>query len=91
MDDAFGKIPGRPDHPDFWKLSQIVLRTDGRLEADPDAFRSTVSSVIDLESLTYFARQRVMRLFPGQPERSTIALMSLYMDAFIMGAEFDHE
>ena len=33
LDNPFNRPPNAPDGPDFWKLSSVVLKSDGRIEA----------------------------------------------------------
>jgi hypothetical protein len=56
-------FPGRPEHGDFWRLSDFVLRLDGATE--DIAGRSGYEEVlddrlkgIDRESVVYMAQQR---------------------------------
>jgi hypothetical protein len=89
MDDAFGEFPDRPDHPDFWKMSSAVLRLDGRMhdgDGSTQAFVDTVNEYADIESLTYLAKQRVLRL--NAPDHLKPLLMTIYLDAFITGCEY---
>jgi hypothetical protein len=73
MDEVFGKRPGRPDHPDFWRISEVFLANDGAIEsarndtAREDEWVRRTSSVVDIESVTYMAQQRALRAFglPG--------------------------
>lgn len=66
MDDVFGKRPGRVDHPDFWRISEILLRHDGALEKLPAeereaAWKGLVAEHVDLDSVMYVATQRTLR------------------------------
>lgn len=64
-------FPDRPAHPDFARLSEIILQLDATLEEagekklDEDAmakvFRDLVSQNIDQDSIMYLAQQRAMR------------------------------
>lgn len=96
----FEGFPGRPDHPDFWKLSDIVLMHDGRMEdaSTPreaaDAVEKIVAQFIDPSSLTYMALQRALRNFGFETKQDLIdnqdliaRSMALYLDAFAVGAE----
>lgn len=94
-DDVFGQNPNRPAHPDFWRLSEIVLANDGRVEEAFDqekAWKDTVADVVDVESIVYMASQRVMLMMgPPQPGNVTdhATLTALYIDAFLTGALFE--
>lgn len=106
VNDIFGNMPARPNHPDFWRLSSIVLKYDTRIQAAPDddskeaVWRDNVVRWVDENSLVYMASQRAMRAL-GLETRGDIAnnldLMircsTLYQEAFQFGAEFatEHE
>lgn len=91
----------RPDHPDFWKLSDIVLRLDGSLEGAGGAdeqeaiWRRELERHVDVDSLGYMATQRAFRVlgivtardFMARKEE-VIPMLQVYMDAFIMGCNF---
>lgn len=90
--------PGRPQHPDFMKLSGIVLKHDGPT-SDPVtkaqfSFEDTVNAVIDLDTLTYMARGRAqifmaqVGLNPGNL-RLLAAIASAWCDAFLVGVEWE--
>lgn len=70
MDDILNdpRFPDRPDHPDFWKLSEIVLQLDGRSNDEAFSVEGTASEVVDLESLTYMAIQRIAQLHDALEE-----------------------
>ena len=96
---------GRPDHPDFWRLSQQVLRRDGAAQeakgketrdAVWDRFMAEVG--IDTDSLMYMAAQRAMRVLGITTtdelvlhSRSLSALTVVYLEGFQMGAEYEHD
>lgn len=96
-DDVFGPRPHRPDHPDFWRLSEIILANDGRMDDTPpsrkeEVWRETTSSVIDIESVTYMATQRAIRLLgPPTPQnlRQHSAVAALVIDAIVTGIMFE--
>lgn len=54
-------FPNRPSHPDFWKLSNIILGLDATTTDDPDSFESIISDVVDPDSISYQSMQRAMR------------------------------
>lgn len=73
MDDVFGKRSGRPDHPDFWRISEILLANDGDMEAAGDnaeqkeaTWAARTGAVVDRGSVTYAAINRTMMAF-GNP------------------------
>lgn len=52
-------FPDRPDHPDFWALSEIIVANDKHTDNGGDPFE-----IIDCDehSMLYMARQRGMRV-----------------------------
>lgn len=92
MDDVFGHRPERPNHPDFWLLSELVLKLDGRMDDTPAdqrqaAWKEAVTKHVDLDSISYMAMQRALRATGGQEQLAKM-LAALYIDAFIFGCEF---
>jgi hypothetical protein len=93
LNDLFGSYPGRPDHPDFAKLSEIVLQQDGR-SYDAD-FDTHMARFVDPDSLGHMARERSRRIADGLASNLTMedmvsAFSALYLDAFMLGYLF-HE
>lgn len=100
MDEVFGKRPKRPDHPDFWRISEILLANDGAMEAatgqdEKDVeWRRRVESVVDIESATYAGIQRALRLGAAidprgyLPLKARAAIAALWVDAFVTGAMY---
>ena len=94
LDDVFGDMPGRPDHPDFWKLSEVVLGNDGRMEdPDPKALVNLVEEVINMEVMVYVAQQRAMRPLQESGAQAISAetfsiLVAIWMDGFMAGAKY---
>lgn len=87
--------PHRPDHPDFWRLSELVLQMDGRAIEDPARAQKMVADIIDPHTLAYMATQRAMLLLGVQtqqqaaPRRTEIMrLASVYYESFILGARY---
>jgi hypothetical protein len=96
-DDVFGRRESRPDHPDFWRISEIILANDGRMDAASPAakeqvWKDTTSGVVDVQSVSYTATQRAIRLLgPPTPQniRQHSAVAALWIDGFITGAHFE--
>lgn len=79
-------FPGRPTHPDFWKLSEIILQMDGKFAEDaPTDFEEFIDKEIDPTSIIYMAIQRADRL----QGRNVGSIAALYMEAFIVGRRFE--
>lgn len=81
----------RPTHPDFWRLSEVVRAHDDR--ANVAGLAAVVADLADLDSVSYMADQRVMRVEElvlrsklGPRERTV--LEGLFMDAFYLGVGF---
>lgn len=90
----FGK-PGQPEHTDFFTLSNIVLQLDGHTENPDFDFEDFLASIVDPESITYVAQQRVLRMVDqmGLPRQLLPAIAAVWLDAFMIGfqwADNDH-
>jgi len=67
--DFFGAMPNRPDHPDFWKLTNVLMRLDAGLDVtstDRDVqerqYEERLAEIgVDQRSLSYVATQRAFR------------------------------
>lgn len=94
-------MPARPDHPDFWKLSDIILQMDGALaeaptqEAKDVVWEAFFKDVIDTKSLNYLGFQRAIRAIgvttvAGVQEHMNeiIKMTVLYTEAFLVGTRF---
>lgn len=55
-------LPGRPEHEDFWALSEIVLKHDGTFEDEDASIEDIVGDIVDPESFQYMAMQRAIRV-----------------------------
>lgn len=102
LSDIFGEMPHRPDNPDFWRLSSIILRLDGLIDSQPDedakeeAYEGNLARWIDhQDALVYMAFQRAARAANAptvadvRKQMGTITrMMALYAEAFQVGAEF---
>lgn len=101
ISDVFGNFPQRPDHKDFWRLSSIILKLDGRMkEATTEdekqaVWDDNVDRWVDSDSLNYMAMQRAMRPLgittagDLQKNAELVILMNvLYQEGFQIGAEF---
>lgn len=66
IEDVFGKRSHRPDHPDFWRISEVLLANDGDMEAarttdeKETAWAKRTGSVVDVPSVTYASIQRTI-------------------------------
>ena len=105
MEDVFGHMAARPDHPDFWKLSEIILRhdaaTDQSLPTDVKdrQFEALMDETnCDRESVTYVALQRAIRVVGVTTREGILSnfdiimkMMSLYLDAFLTGCAYTRD
>jgi len=86
------QFPNRPDHPDFWRLSESVLKQDGKFSEGVDPFETVMAKIVDVESVIYMAEQRANFLIDrtGVPHSTVLQglLMSVYLDAFTTGVGF---
>jgi hypothetical protein len=70
LSDVFGSNPDRPDHPDFWRMSDVRLMLDGRTQ-NPDisdeerqkSFAELYGDAADIESISYLAFMRTRAAF----------------------------
>lgn len=96
-------IPGpadRPDVPEFWNLSEILLQMDGRIEEGNYSLESVIDEVIPAEVAVYASHQRALGLLVKKSELPPflVAVMAdpelmamlgaMWIDGFIMGATY---
>lgn len=78
-------FPGRPDHPDFWLLSQAVLDQDGQAGTGQPV-QDILARRIDPDSAVYMAMQRALRIDPASQPR----LATAWIDGLLAGMAFQH-
>jgi hypothetical protein len=87
-------FPLRPEHPDFWAMSEIVLDFDHKAAADPEgAFEQVMSEAgIDMGSVIYMGMQRAMRVLGVDTQAKIIEqhellmkMTTLYAEALVVG------
>jgi hypothetical protein len=97
---TYGAMAGRPDHEDFWKLSDIVVARDRTMDLTPVSMREavlteTIARYIDPDVLRGFAEQRAFallgirlggRVTPRVDEAARYG--AIYIDAFVQGCEY---
>lgn len=94
------RFPNRPDHDDFWLISQALIGKIVRLAQKADsgyfgrgpraALTTIISRIVDMASLEYAASQRVLRMM-GQfhlDDQMRSVGAGLWIDGFIAGAEY---
>lgn len=83
------RFPHRPQHPDFWRLSEIVLRHDA-VSQDELAMILLLGEHLDNESLEYMALQRglvaAQRL--GLNREGAVMIGTAWMTGVLAGIEF---
>jgi hypothetical protein len=84
----------RPDHPDFYWLSELAIQIDGESRA-VQHLNNIIAEIVDPESLAYVAFHRATIALGvktrGQVERNLTELTRLaatYHEAFILGTRF---
>lgn len=68
--DFFGNVghEPRPDHPDFWRLSEIILELKGQMESAPtlqekgDRWQASYEKIGDFASIKYCAVQAALQI-----------------------------
>lgn len=101
VNDFFGHSEHRPDHPDFWKLSDVLLKMDSDLdtgtmtrEQQEEQFKIRLGELgIDEGVLSYAATQRALRAMDGMPPGMPpqlkamfgVLLSSVWIDGFAAG------
>jgi len=105
VNDFFGRPDNAPNGPDFWALSDVVLKHDGRIEDAeeseiPDVYEGILAEAgVTHEALHYMAQQRTYRLLglvtqedvDGKDPRLLGALAAMFVDGFIVGSGFERE
>lgn len=85
------RFPDRPQHPDFRRLSSVLIQLDAR--AQEMSLPETVEGLVDLTSLEYAAEQRAGMAAAqlGLPPRMGAVLQAMFMNAFVVGLRFEQE
>ncbi len=80
----------RPDHPDFWLISQALIDTDNASQAGggTQGFTEITGRYVDPDSAVYAAEQRALRM--GGNARLRAAFAAVWLDAFVCGIKFQH-
>jgi len=105
LNELFQRPEGAPDTPDFWKLSSLILKNDGRVDEaeDLDAIQEVYNAIlaesgVTHETLHYVAEQRAYRLLgvktaqeAAEKARLVGALAAMFVDGFTIGGAFERE
>lgn len=100
LTDFFGDQPSRPDHPDFAKLSEVLLRMDSGIgphqtdeQNEAQHAKRLAEAGIDDEVLAYSASQRAFRMLGIDTKMDLVikapqamALTSAWIDGFVAGS-----
>lgn len=78
-------FPGRPDHPDFWLISEALIENDAQADQGTP-FEDMVSRIVNPEVLAYIAAQRARRTMDP-----LVGPIAAWMDGFIAGARYQHK
>jgi hypothetical protein len=80
----------RPEHPDFWMLSEVVIKIDAMTDQH-QGFSDIVGRMIDLDSVSYMAEQRALRAMGPNATAATRALIgATWIDGFMAGVNFQN-
>ena len=94
LDDTFGRFPGRPDHPDLARLSELIIELDRLSQTTGFNYREHLGQFCDTASITYMAQQRAMRIASGglpvtSPMDALVAMAgAAFLDGFVLGCQF---
>lgn len=101
MDEVFGPNANRPNHPDFWRLADVLLSMDGATEAagqleGPDerekVFTDIIESVANKDVVVYVAAQRAGRIAVEVQKVAQGNLLmgasAAWIDGFLAGCKF---
>jgi hypothetical protein len=106
IEDILGNGSGRPEHPDFWKLSDVCLKLDSGLDpSNPNEdekqaqWEARIKEIgVDIDSLVYTATQRSFRVLNITNREQLIEkvgvatmLTSVWLDAFAAGAFYERQ
>lgn len=77
-------FPNRPDHPDFWLLSETMVDIDSAADDGTSADR-VLNPMVDSSSVMYAASQRGLRAHRMLSGGRT-AFAAAWLDGFMVGA-----
>ena len=88
--------PLRPDHPDFDRLSEVILELDAEAEsAQVRDVGDIVATEADIASVSYMALQRAMRidayLFVHSRDIGKVELAAAWMEGLVAGIRFERK
>jgi hypothetical protein len=74
----------RPDHPDFWLLSQALIELDAQAVSGQKT-EDIIGRYLDPGSACYMALQRALRASNGGARGSIPQLSGIWLDGLIAG------
>jgi hypothetical protein len=82
-------FPARPDHPDLWLLSQVLIDQDAQADSG-QGLLEIVGRYLDPESVLYMAAQRALRVMGGQAAAGRVQVTAAWLDGLIAGMAVQH-
>jgi hypothetical protein len=79
----------RPEHPDFWLLSQVLIDQDAQAESGQRALE-IIGRYLDPPSVAYMANQRALRVMSGRPAAGIVQVSAAWIDGFLAGMAAQH-
>lgn len=85
-------FPDRPDTPEFWRLSKVLLANDALVTEDGKTLEQAMDGVIDPAVLAYVTKHRVAKGMSetklGWSKEFWAMAQALWFDAFIAGVRY---
>lgn len=89
------RFPHRPDHHDFWLLSQGLIEQDAQADSG-QPFEDLTARYVDVRSLLYVAEQRAALALKDDTRTTYVyaandvraKMIGMWVDAFVQGARF---
>jgi hypothetical protein len=84
------RYPNRPEHPDFWLLSQVLIDNDAVADSG-ESFEDIMARYIDVESVAYAVNQRALRAVGPMATNAVRAKYgAVWLDGFLAGVRYQH-
>lgn len=82
----------RPDHPDFWLISQALIDVDALSQAsgDTEDSRTIMARYVDPDSGAYAATQRALAMVGPRDKELLAKAATLWLDGFMAGIKYQH-
>ena len=82
------RFPDRPQHPDFWRIIEIVNYLDGEAVEGNKTYEEIVSAIADTNSVDYAGIQRGMLSTRMTSDDPYVQNAGSWIDGFIIGVLF---